>query len=102
MQQFLGEGFVLGEEPRVKTTGYSYSAILSGYGSVFRYGSPHPDHNQFHHVHRYRPLEGDVHGAVSAIDPPDEWPTLGEVMRELSEWYDAHVERILALPTAPE
>ncbi len=92
----------VGEEARVKTTGYSYSAILRGYGSVFRYDSPHPDHNQFHHVHRYRILEGDVHGAVSAIEPPDEWPTLGEVMRELSEWYYAHVEQLRTLPTALE
>ena len=92
----------VGDEPRVKTTGYSYSAILSGYGSVFRYDSPHPDHNQFHHVHRYRILEGDVHGDTSAIEPSDEWPTLGEVMRELSDWYYAHVEQIRTLPTAQE
>ena len=74
----------VGEEPRVQTTGHSYSAILSGYGSVFRYDSPHPDHNQFHHVHRYRILENGVHGAVSAIGPPDKWPTPSEVMRALT------------------
>lgn len=81
----------------VQTTGYSYSAILGGHGSVFRYDSPHADHNQYHHVHRYGILDGDVHGIVSPV-PTDDWPTLGQVMRELGDWYHANITRVRAIP----
>ncbi len=80
-------------DPDVCTVAYSYSAILGNRGSIFRYDSPHPDHNNFHHKHQYAVLDGDVRGTVMTIVPQDAWPTLGEVMQELSDWYYGHLQR---------
>ena len=82
------------DAPTVRTVGYSYSAVLENVGSIFRYDSPHPDHNQFHHVHRYNILDGDVHGEVHSITPATDWPTLGEVIQELCDWYFQHIDRL--------
>jgi hypothetical protein len=32
---------------------YSYSAVAVGVGTIFRYDSPHDDHNTEHHVHEF-------------------------------------------------
>ena len=81
-------------DPLVRTVAYSYSAILGKRGPIFRYDSPHPDHNRFHHVHRYALLDGDVRGTMSPITPETDWPTLGEVMQELRDWYYENLERL--------
>ena len=81
-------------EPLVQTSGYSYSAILGKRGPIFRYDSPHPDHNMFHHVHRYAVLDGDVHGATTPIEEQAQWPTLGEVIQELCDWYYDNLTRL--------
>lgn len=70
-------------EPTVQTTDYNYNVRLRGQGNVLRYDSPHPDHNQFHHVHRFDVFNGDDEGTVSECS----WPTLGEVIGEVEEWY---------------
>ena len=89
--QIVGD---IAADPLVQTDGYSYSAILGKRGPIFRYDSPHPDHNQFHHVHRYAVLDGDVHGAAFPIEPQTEWPTLGEVIQELCDWYYDNLARL--------
>lgn len=83
-----------GTAVRVRTASYSYNAHLRGRGNILRYDSPHSDqHRPKHHVHRYDVLAGDRDGTVTDIGD-DDWPTLGEVLEELREWYFANAERI--------
>ena len=86
-----------GEGPQafVQTVDYSYNVVLGGIGNVFRYDAPHPDHNQFHHVHRYDLLDGDMHGRVERVEPQDDWPTLGEVISEAERWFYENVDEIM-------
>jgi hypothetical protein len=70
---------------------YRYNAVLHNQSTIFRYNSPHSDHNQIHHVHRY-----DLPGTGVEIKPPTqlrerEVPTLREVLSEAEEWYWKHL-----------
>ncbi|HWP62207.1 MAG TPA: DUF6516 family protein [Candidatus Binatia bacterium] len=77
-------------EPRVRTVRYSYHALHRGRAAVrslFRYDNvhPHPGHETPHHRHEY-----DWNG--NQINPPkhvgeDGWPTLGDVIDELHEYW---------------
>ena len=78
-----------GPNELVQTIEYSYNANLP-IGNIVRYDSPHPDHNQFHHVHRFNVFDGDHIGEVSEC----EWPTLGEVIGELEMWYYENYHRL--------
>lgn len=80
--------------PMVQTVQYNYNALLRGVGNILRYDSPHPTHNQYHHVHRYRVLDGDTEGRIERTDDEDKRPTLGDVIAELREWYDAEYDAI--------
>jgi hypothetical protein len=73
---------------------YRYNARLIGLGRerglIFRYNSPHEDHNRFHHVHRY-----DTLGSGKEIKPPTEIPehkvpTLRQILKEAEDWYREH------------
>jgi hypothetical protein len=85
-----------GADARVQTTGYRYNAVLAGRGNVFRYCSPHDDHNQDHHVHRYDVLGGNPKSVT--LHGEDGWPTLGEVIEELRGWLADNAEKLLAVP----
>ncbi|NTW52991.1 MAG: hypothetical protein HGB22_10460 [Chlorobiaceae bacterium] len=63
--------------PLVQTVSYSYNVFLTGVGNVFRYDSPHKDHNQQHHVHRYDVLNAGNTVAVTYIGDEENIPTLG-------------------------
>jgi hypothetical protein len=88
---------VVGGEPGnrlVQTAAYSYNGFLEGLGNILRYDSPHdPAHRPFHHVHRYRVLEGDTDGTVEEI-AEDAWPTIGDVLMELEEFYYENFGRL--------
>lgn len=77
----------------VQTVEYSYNAAIRGLGSLLRYDSPHPGHRPHHHVHRYSVLAGDKDGTIEDISDTD-WPTLGEVLTELRDWYYGNYERL--------
>jgi hypothetical protein len=82
-----------GAEAMVQTISYSYNAVLSGIGNVFRYDSPHEDHNRDHHVHRYDVFAGDARGATT-FHGEDGWPTLGEAIEKLRCWVSDHAEQL--------
>jgi hypothetical protein len=65
---------------------YSYNVYLKNAGNIFRYCSPHEEHNKGHHVHRYNVLSGDKKGSLDFIDE-DNTPTLGQVIEESRRWY---------------
>lgn len=82
----------LGPRDAVVLAFYRYNAVLLNRGTIFRYNSPHEDHRQFHHVHRF-----DVFGSgVETVCPLKERqvPTLWEVLREAELWYYDHQDRI--------
>lgn len=81
-----------GSQALVQTTSYSYNVVLAGVGNIFRYDSPHSDHNQFHHVHRYDVLNGDTKGRVEKVDAAH-WPHLQEVIEEAMDWHFANFTR---------
>jgi hypothetical protein len=78
-----------GSNAMVQTIEYSYNASIH-IGNIFRYDSPHPDHNKFHHVHRFNVFDNDHIGNVD----PCEWPHLGDVIDELQEWYYENYNRL--------
>jgi hypothetical protein len=75
------------ENPRVQTFHYNYNVNVSGMGNLFRYdNADHHGHQDPHHRHAcdWR--------TSKATKPPewigeDRWPTLGDVLREMSDWY---------------
>jgi hypothetical protein len=87
-----------GPDTQVQTQSYSYHAKLSGHGNILRYDSPHP-HRPIHHAHRYDVFTGkeDIHETS-----PTDWPTLGEVIEELGDWYFANYDRLRAVGLLPE
>lgn len=80
----------------VQTRIYSYHAAVEEHGAILRYDNNHPwpRHVDEHHVHRcdWRDRDDDP-GRVEWIGA-DHWPTLGEVIRELSAWYDQNRDEL--------
>lgn len=74
--------------PRIKTFRYSYDVSLSGSCNLFRYdNADHHGHEDSHHRHEFDPVTGaQVAGSPKWIGAA-RWPTLGEVLREMSDWY---------------
>ena len=67
---------------------YSYKGVLGGSGTIFRYDSPHPDHNTEHHVHEYAVIGEDTGGQPPRLlYSEEEIPTLGDALRRLYHWY---------------
>ncbi len=85
-----------GSSARVQTISYVYNAHLRGVGNILRYDSPHPDHNCFHHVHRFDVFNGDRDGRVEPIDE-EAWPTLGDVLGELQKWFYDNYTRLTSV-----
>jgi hypothetical protein len=88
-----------GADATVQTVAYTYHAHVAGRGNIFRYDSPHSDHNQFHHVHRYH-YDGDGGDQVTELDW-EQVPTLAEVIEELREWVYQRWDRLPGLQPPP-
>jgi hypothetical protein len=75
----------------VQTYLYSYHASVRGHGAILRYDNNHGGHPDSHHVHRceWRNDDDDDAGRVVWIGE-DAWPTLGDVIQELMDWYYAN------------
>lgn len=80
----------------VETRIYAYHAAVVGHGMILRYDNNHgrAGHADWHHVHRgdWRNA-GDDAGVVEWIGE-DRWPTLGEVIQELADWYYEHRDEL--------
>lgn len=88
-----------GKTTYVQTKVYSYNVSIPGAGSVIRHDGP-DDHRPYHHVHRYRPLDGDREGTLERVDL-DDVPTLAEVLTDAYGWCMTHREAIDALQGEP-
>jgi hypothetical protein len=75
--------------PLVELLSYENNAVLLNRGTIFRYNSPHEDHNHFHHVHRVDVL-GTGQKTLSSVGEADV-PSLRQLVNEAEEWYWAHV-----------
>jgi hypothetical protein len=77
---------------------YAYHAAVRGHGMILRYDNNHPwrGHADEHHVHRgdWR-NSGDDSGRVDWVGA-DRWPTLGDVIREITDWYYVHRDELPA------
>lgn len=82
-----------GPAVRVQSVAYSYNAAVPGLGNILRYDSPHAGHRGHHHVHRYDVFSNDRDGTVADTSDTD-WPTLGEVLDELRDWYYENFDRL--------
>ncbi len=89
-----------GNEPLAQTFAYTYNAVLRGGGTILRYNSPHPNHNKFHHVHRYDVLSGDKEGTTTELSEAER-PTLAQVVQELHDWYYDNYTAVRAALQAP-
>lgn len=81
-----------GHRSLVQTIEYSYNAYVAGQGNILRYNSPHDDHNQFHHVHRFD-FFGGGDETVEEIKTEEDRPTLSDVLEELRNWYWQNVAK---------
>jgi hypothetical protein len=79
------------ENPRIQTFRYSYNVSVSGLHNLFRYdNADHHGHEDSHHRHAFDPETGaQAPGSPEWIGAA-RWPTLGEVLREMSDWYWEH------------
>lgn len=81
--------------PMAQTESYSYNAYLPDGSNIFRYDSPHPTHNQEHHVHRYNPFGAEpLRNQLTFLLHEAERPTLGEAISELEAWYWKNYEKL--------
>lgn len=84
---------VLGEEgetdPLVQTVDYAYNASVRGYKSFLRYNNLHtvPGHKDAHHKNSFDwQTEEHLPGSPEWVGEAG-WPTLGEYLEEVREWY---------------
>lgn len=80
----------------VQTMQYAYHAQIRGHGMILRYDNNHPwpQHADDHHVHRgdWRDATNNA-GRVEWVGE-DKGPTLGDVIREVADWYYAHHDEL--------
>lgn len=84
-----------GETAIVQTRWYSYNVFVRGYYNIFRYDNQDADylrqgHLDEHHKHHFDWRIGrELHGSPEWIGA-DKWPTLGNVLEEVEDWYWTH------------
>jgi len=86
-----------GEDAVVQTKWYSYNAFIRGNYNLFRYDNQdndyfRPGHRDEHHKHLFDWRTGEELPTSPAWIGADKWPTLGEVLQEVEEWYWQHRE----------
>ena len=91
-----------GDDALVQTVYYAYNASVRGYGNIFRYDnnehySEHPD---AHHRHDFNWRTG----AQRNNSPrwTGEWPTLGEFIEKVADWYQVNRDELPEPNAVPE
>lgn len=77
------------ENPLVQTVRFAYNVSIAGRHNLFRYDNVHgyPGHADASHRHSFDRRTGEAE-EVTWIG--GEWPTLGEVLEEMRQWYWTH------------
>jgi hypothetical protein len=77
--------------PKIQTFRYSYNVSVSGMHNVFRYdNADHYRHADAHHRHAFDWQTGAQTPGSPAWIGKERWPVLGDVVREMSDWYWGH------------
>ena len=87
-----------GQTAMVKTASRTYNAWIRGHRQIFRYDSPHPGHNTFHHKHEFDTFGNGQETVLIPISNEDDIPTLTEAIKELETWHAQNAVRLRALP----
>jgi hypothetical protein len=88
-----------GAPAEVQTLAYSYNVSIRGMGNLFRYDNQHADwlhygHRDEHHKHVFNFETGDELADSPLWIGADRWPTLGQVLEEIRDWYGHNRERL--------
>lgn len=83
-------------EDVVETVDYAYTAIVSGYGNIFRYDANHgrEGHPDKHHRHDFDWRTGAELPESPIWIGADNWPTLAKFIDEVHQWYDTHRDEL--------
>lgn len=82
---FDGEGL----DANVQTFDYKYNAFVRGRNNILRYDNAHsyPGHGDAHHKHMFDWQTGEQLPGFPEWVGENGWPTLGEVLEEVEQWY---------------
>lgn len=83
----------------VQTLWYSYNVFIRGQYNLFRYDNQdddflRPGHQDEHHKHCFDWRTGEEVVGSPIWMGVDKWPTLGQVIAEVEDWYWEHREDI--------
>jgi hypothetical protein len=83
-----------GEGPLIQTVRYSSHAQIRNGHNILRYDNQHtyPGHQDEHHKHTFALWTGDEQESSPAWIGRANWPTLGDVLRELMDWHSHHYD----------
>lgn len=93
-----------GSDPLVRTVDYAYNAWIRGRHNILRYDNLHryEGHGDEHHKHEYDWTTGEqLVGSPSWVGV-DNWPTLGQFIEEVQEWYWVHRNQLEGADEYPE
>lgn len=84
-----------GEESMVRTKWYSYNVFIRGGYNISRYDNQddeyvRPGHEDEHHKHIFDWRTGEENPISPVWVGVNAWPTLGEVLQEIEDWYWEH------------
>jgi len=73
----------------VQTFRYAYNASVRGHGTFLRHDNAHayPGHQDQHHRHELDWRTGDELPGFPRWVGTEGWPTLGDFIQEVSDWY---------------
>lgn len=85
LQVFEGEGL----DANVQTFEYKYNAFVRGRNNILRYDNAHSyaGHGDAHHKHLFNWKTGEQLPGFPEWVGVHRWPTLGEVLEAVYQWY---------------
>ncbi len=80
----------------VQTMRYAYNAFVRGHGNILRHDNihPHPGHPDSHHRHECEWRRGEEDEGRVVYCGFEGWPTLGEFIQKIADWYWEHREEL--------
>lgn len=84
--------------PTVQTFRYAYNASVRGFSNLLRHDNahPYPGHPDQHHRHEFDWKTGaEASGSPQWVGSAG-WPTLGDFIQEVADWYWKHRESLPA------
>lgn len=93
-----------GDDALVRTVEYKYNAFMRGHNNLLRYDNSHsfPGHEDSHHKHEYDWRTGQQFPGFPEWVGEHRWPTLGQVLEELEQWYWKNREDLSEPEAYPE